>query len=89
MNLHYELSSVIESPSSHGWTKQDSTYVPKRYNEPALPQTITSRLNKSDINDNDLEDDDTDENEDKVSQNTSDGDSTNTDDNLSEDDYDE
>ena len=42
MNLHYNsLCCAIESSSYHGWISQDGVYVPRRYQKPALPPSVT------------------------------------------------
>ena len=44
MKLHYNLPCAIESPSYHGWISQ--IYVPRRYQKPALPPSMTIPLVK-------------------------------------------
>ena len=44
MKLHYNLPCAIESPSYHGWISQ--VYVPRRYQKPALPPSMTVTLVK-------------------------------------------
>ena len=44
MKLHYNLPCAIESPSYHGWISQ--VYVPRRYQKPALPPSMTIPLVK-------------------------------------------
>ena len=41
MNLQYNLPCAIESPSYHDWISQDGVYVPRRYQKPALPPSMT------------------------------------------------
>ena len=41
MNLHYNSPCAIESPNYHGWISQDGVYVPRRYQKPALPPSMT------------------------------------------------
>ena len=41
MNLHYNSPCAIESPIYHGWISQDGVYVPRRYQKPALPSSMT------------------------------------------------
>ena len=41
MNLHYNSSCAIESPSYHVWISEDGVYVPRRYQEPALRPSMT------------------------------------------------
>ena len=41
MNLHYNSPCAIESPSYHGWISQDRVHVPRRYQKPALPPSVT------------------------------------------------
>ena len=41
MNLHYNSSCAIESPSYHSLISQDEVYVPRQYQKPALPPSIT------------------------------------------------
>ena len=41
MNLHCNSPCAIESPSYHGWISQDEVYVPRRYQKPALPPSMT------------------------------------------------
>ena len=52
MNLHYDSSFINESPSNHGWVIKDNIYVPKRYQTPALLDTMISSLNKKKVHDN-------------------------------------
>ena len=41
MNLHYNSPCAIESPSYHASISQDGVYVPRRYQKPALPPSMT------------------------------------------------
>ena len=41
MNLYYNSLCAIESPRYHGWISQDGVYVPRRYQKPALPPSMT------------------------------------------------
>ena len=91
MNLHYDSSLINKSPSNHGWSIQDSIYVPKRYHKPALPHTIISSLNKKKDHGNKSDKETAEEITDSIYQdilNKSDADEITTDEELSEDDYD-
>ena len=91
MNLNYDSSFINESPSNHGWIIQDNIYVPKRYHKPALPHTMISSLNRKKYHDNKSDEETAEEITDSIYQdisNESDADEINTDEELSEDDYD-